>query len=70
MFISRLIKGRKCSCRLRKKNEVKMSSMIVMWKAIKQKQEQERAISQSKLEARKLSGGCVLISFPQKRRDC
>lgn len=47
-----------------------MSSMIVMWKAIKQKQEQERAISQSKLEARKLSGGCVLISFPQKRRDC
>ena len=42
-----------------------MSSMIAMWKAIKQQQEQERVISGRKPQARTLTGGCVLIQFPK-----
>jgi hypothetical protein len=47
-----------------------MSSMIIMWKAIKQQQEkQKRAISEHKPQARKLAGGCVLIQFPKIKSE-
>ena len=42
-----------------------MSSMIAMWKAIKQQQEQKRVIS----EARTLTGGCVVIQFPKIKSE-
>ncbi len=44
-----------------------MSSLIIMWKAIKNREEQRRVISERKLEARELPGGCVLIQFPRSR---
>lgn len=51
------------------KNEVKMSSMIIMWKALKKLEERKPVISDLCLKYRKLPGGCLLISFPQRRRD-
>lgn len=46
-----------------------MSSMIAMWKAIKQQQEQKRVISERKLQARTLTGGCVVIQFPKIKSE-
>ena len=44
-----------------------MSSMIIMWKAMKQQQEQKRVISERTIQARTLIGGCVLIQFPRNK---
>lgn len=76
--LSRVIKEPKCSYQglSRRvsahaaciKNEVeKMSSMIIMWKAMKQQQEQKRVISERTIQARTLIGGCVLIQFPRNK---
>ncbi|MCX4218732.1 hypothetical protein MKZ87_13895 [Pseudomonas sp. MCal1] len=44
-----------------------MSSLIIMWKAMKNREEEKRVINARKLEARVLPGGCVLILFPRSR---
>lgn len=46
-----------------------MSSMIIMWKALKKLEEQRPVIRDPGPKDRRLPGGCVLISFPQKRKD-
>ncbi len=44
-----------------------MSSLIIMWKALKSREEDKRVINEHKLEARVLKGGCVLIKFPRSK---
>lgn len=46
-----------------------MSSMIIMWKAMKQQEEQKRVISERKPQARVLSGGCVLLQFQKIKSE-
>lgn len=43
-----------------------MSSVMVMWRAMKQQEEQKRVIRARRTQARTLTGGCVLL---QSRRS-
>lgn len=43
-----------------------MGSMIMMWKAIKKREDQKRAAIQAGPQRITLPGGCVLITLPSK----
>lgn len=46
-----------------------MSSMMIMWRAMKQQEEQKRVIRERKTQARTLTGGCVLLQFPKIKSE-